>query len=451
MRLRPLHLSRRTFLRGTGVALGLPWLEAMTPTKLHAAGATAVSSKPPVRMAILYMPNGVHQDMWTPGGAGKGFSMSPTLEPIADLKDRVLVLTNLWNEVVKDGSVHLPRCAGFLTSTRITKTQGADISCNGISMDQVAAQGLGQQTPLPSLELGVMPDSTGVDINNGYTRVYASHISWSAPTNPLAREIEPQLVFERLFRAGKPQANAAKDDVLLLDRVLDDAKLLRDRLGVADKQRVDEYLSVVRSLEQRLAQASRPQQLKWKARAPLDPRQAPGETPSQFPEHVRLMLDMIALAFQTDTTRVTTFMFNNEVSNQDFSFIEGVAGGHHTISHHQNREEQLRQYQLINQWHVSQYAYLLRKLQSLKEGDGTVLDNSMVLLGSGLRDGNTHNPHNLPILLGGGGGGRIATGQHLVYGPDSPLSNLYVSMLDAFGTPVERFADSTGRLPGVLI
>jgi hypothetical protein len=209
-------------------------------------------------------------------------------------------------------------------------------------------------------------------------------------------------------------------------------------------------LSVVRSLEERLAQASRPQQLKWKPRAPIDPKQAPGETPSQFPEHVRLMLDMIALAFQSDTTRVTTFMFNNEVSNQDFSFIDGVGGGHHTISHHQNREDQLRQYQLINKWHVAQYAYLLKKLQGLKEGDGTVLDNSMVLLGSGLRDGNTHNPHNLPILLGGSAGGRIATGQHLVYGPDSPLSNLYVSMLDAFGTPVERFADSTGRLPGLL-
>src|SRR4051812_46325306 len=365
MRVRPTHLSRRTFLRGTGVALGLPWLEAMMPAKLHAAGAAAAPSTPPVRMAVLYMPNGVHQNMWTPEGVGTQFQLSPTLEPLADVRDRVLVLTNLWNEVVKDGSVHLPRCAGFLTSTRITKTQGADISCNGISMDQVAAQRIGGQTPLPSLELGVMPDSTGVDINNGYTRVYASHISWSAPTNPLAREIEPQLVFERLFRAGKPQPDAARQDVLLLDRVLDDARQLKDKLGVTDRQRVDEYLSVVRSLEERLAQASRPQQLKWKPRAPLDLRQAPGETPSKFPDHVRLMLDMIALAFQTDTTRVTTFMFNNEVSNQDFSFIEGVAGGHHSISHHQNREDQLRQYQLINRWHVEQYAYLLKKLQSI--------------------------------------------------------------------------------------
>jgi hypothetical protein len=447
---RPLPLSRRTFLRGTGVALGLPWLEAMTPLTAYAAGAQASASKPPVRMAVLYMPNGVHPSMWTPQGEGRRFELSPTLEPIADLKDRVMVLTNLWNEIVKDGSVHLPRCAGFLTCTRITKTQGADISSNGISMDQVAAQRVAQQTPLASLELGVMPDSTGVDINNGYTRVYASHIAWSTPTNPLAREIEPQLVFERLFRAGKPQANAAKQDTLLLDRVLEDAKQLRDRLGAGDRQRVDEYLSVVRSLEQRLEQQSRPQQLKWKPRAPLDAKMAPGDTPSQFPDHVRLMLDMMALAFQTDTTRVITFMFNNEVSNQDFSFIPGVSGGHHTISHHSNQEQKLKEYQLINRWHVEQYAYLLRKLQSIKEGDSTVLDNSMILFGSGLRDGNQHNPHNLPILLGGGAGGRLNTGQHLVYGPDSPLSNLYVSMLDAFGTPVERFADSTGPLRGVL-
>jgi hypothetical protein len=448
MTLRPTHVSRRTFLRGTGVALGLPWLEAMMPTKAQAAAG--MSEKPPVRMAVLYMPNGVHQNMWTPDGTGKDFTLSPTLEPIAPLKDRVLVLTNLWNEVVKDGSVHLPRCAGFLTATRITKTQGADVSCNGISMDQVAAQRTGRQTPLPSLELGVVPDSTGVDINNGYTRLYASHIAWSAPTNPLAREIEPQLVFERLFRAGRPQASAAKEDTLLLDRVLDDAKQLRDRLGVADRQRVDEYLSVVRSLEERLDQASRPQQTKWKPRVALDPKLAPGETPSLFPDHVRLMLDMIALAFQTDTTRITTFMFANEVSGQDFSFVEGVKGSHHQISHHQDRPEQLKQYQLINRWHVAQYAYLLTKLQGIKEAGGTLLDNSMVLFGSGLRDGNTHNPHNLPVLLGGGAGGRLATGQHLVYGADSPLSNLYVSMLDAFGTPVDRFADSTGPLQGVL-
>ena len=258
-------------------------------------------------------------------------------------------------------------------------------------------------------------------------------------------------MFERLFRAGRPQADAAKVDMLLLDRVMDDAKSLQKKLGTADRQRVDEYLSVVRSLEQRLERTSRPQTAaSWKPRMPIDPKAEPPETAPQFPEHVKLMMDMIALAFQTDTTRVCTFMFNNEVSNQNFSFVEGVTGGHHSISHHQNREEQLKQYQLINQWHVAQYAYLLGKLKSIKEGDGTLLDNSMVLFGSGLRDGNTHNPVNLPIILGGRGGGRIATGQHIMYPEHTPLSNLYVSILDAFGAPVERFADSTGSARGVL-
>ena len=434
-------------LRGVGATLGLPWLEAMIPSSARAAAI----GRPPVRMAVLYMPNGVHEGMWTPEGEGRNFNLSPSLEPLADLKDDVVVLTNLWNEIVKDGSVHLPRCAGFLTCTRITKTQGVDISCNGISMDQVAAQKSGKQTPLASLELGVAPDSTGVDTNNGYTRLYGSHIAWSAPTSPLAREIDPRLVFERLFRAGRPQSDSAKQDMLLLDRVLDDARELRQRLGVADRQRMDEYLSVVRSLEERLERASRPQPgVAWKPRTPLDPKWEPAENPAQFADHVRLMLDMIAVAFQTDTTRISTFMFNNEVSNQNFSFVDGVSGGHHSTSHHQNRPEQLKQYQLINRWHVAQYAYLLGKLKGIKEGDGTLLDNSMVLFGSGLRDGNTHSPHNLPIILGGRGGGRIATGQHLVYSPDSPLSNLYVAMLDAFGTPVERFADSTGTLRGIL-
>jgi hypothetical protein len=435
-------------LRGAGATLGLPWLEAMAP----ALRAATTTSKPPVRMAVLYMPNGVREDMWTPEGEGRDFKLSPTLEPLADLKDSIIVPTNLWNEVVKDGSVHLPRCAGFLTSTKITKTQGVDISCNGISMDQVAAKQSGQQTPLASLELGVAPDSTGVDTNNGYTRLYGSHIAWSGPTNPLAREIDPRMVFERLFRATRPQADSAKVDMLLLDRVMDDAKKLQKRLGTADQQRVDEYLSVVRSLEERLERTTRPQPgVAWKPRVPLDPKAEPTETAPQFPEHVRLMMDMIALAFQTDTTRVCTFMFNNEVSNQNFAFIEGVSGGHHSTSHHQHREEQLREYQLINRWHVAQYAYLLRKLRDIKEGDRTLLDNSMVLFGSGLRDGNSHSPVNLPIILGGRAGGRLAAGQHIVYGPNSPLSNLYVSMLDAFGAPVERFADSTGQARGVLV
>ncbi|HYZ87092.1 MAG TPA: DUF1552 domain-containing protein [Bryobacteraceae bacterium] len=440
-------LSRRALLRGTGAALALPWLEAMTPRS--SAAAKAGTPALPVRMAALYMPNGVHPDMWTPNGTGREFELSPTLAPLNDLKNEILVLTNLWNQASVGGDGHYVKISGWLTSTTINKTLGVDISCNGTSMDQVAAQKAGKQTPLASLELGVSPVTTGVDKNVGYTRVYGSHIAWAGPTTPLAREINPRLVFERLLRATKPQADSAKSDKLLLDRVLDDARELRDNLGTADRHRLDEYLSVVRSLEERIERASAPERSTWKPRVALNPADKPSD-PKEFADHVRLMMDMIALAFQSDTTRIVTFMFGNEVSNQNFAFVDGVKDAHHTLSHHQKDADKLRQYQIINRWHVEQYAYLLRKLRDMKEGESNVLENSMILFGSGIRDGNRHDPHNLPLVLGGRGRRKIATGQHLSYSPDTPLSNLYVCMLDAFGTPVERFADSTGKLTGVM-
>jgi hypothetical protein len=289
-----------------------------------------------------------------------------------------------------------------------------------------------------------------VDTNVGYTRVYGSHIAWSGPTTPVAKELNPRLVYERLLRSTKPATNSAKDDLLLLDEVQADAKQLREKLGAADRQRLDEYLSGVRSVEERVGRAGKIRQTNWKPRARIDPSAPPEEVPKQHAEHVRLMLDMIALAFQTDTTRIATFMFGNAVSNQNFSFLEGVTGAHHSISHHMNDADKLRQYQLINRWHVEQYGYLLNKLHSMKEGERSVLDNSMILLGAGLRDGNKHDPHNLPLVLAGRAGGRIAAGQHLTYDKDTPLANLWHTMLNAFGTPVERFADSTGLLQGVL-
>jgi hypothetical protein len=401
-------------------------------------------------MAVLYMPNGVHPGQWTPEGEGRDFTLSPTLQPLAEFKDEIVVMTNLWNQATKGGEGHYVKVSGFLTCTTITKTQGADLNCNGTSMDQVAAQRLGNRTPLPSLELGCSPVSTGVDNNVGYTRVYGAHVAWAGPTSPLAREIDPRLVFERLFRAGDPKQSAGQRDRLLLDRVLDDARELKQRLGTADRRRVDEYLSVVRSLEERIDRARTPERSAWKPRAAMDPQSKPAGIPKEHAEHVRLMMDMIALAFQTDTTRISTFMFGNEVSNINFSFLDNVKGGHHDLSHHQNNPEKLRQYQIVNQWHVEQYAYLLRRLNEITEGNEPLLKNSMVLFGSGIRDGNQHDPHNAPVILAGRGGGRIDTGQHLVYEKDSQLANLYVSMLDAMGAPVDRFADSTGPLRGLL-
>lgn len=445
-------LSRRALLRGTGAGLALPWLEAMMPRRAVASEQSGKTSEdPPIRLAALFVPNGVRQDMWTPKAVGRDFDMSPTLFPLRKLKDKLLVLTNLWNQASDFGDGHYVKTSGFLTCTTINKSLGIDLNCNGRSMDQVAADFSGTQTPIPSLELGIDPVTTGVDTNVGYTRVYGSHIAWAGPTSPLARELNPALVFDRLFRAAHPKKQDLAQERLLLDRVLEDAKVLQQQLGVSDRQRIDEYLQSVRSIEKRLQSRQWPAVNNWRPLVPLDQNARPDEEPSEhYAEQIRLMLDMIAMTFQTDTTRVTTFMFGNAVSGRNFSFLDGVTGGHHDTSHHQNNKNKLREYQLINYWHVEQYAYLLDRLQNMREGNGTVLDHSMILYGSGLRDGNSHNPHNLPILLAGSAGGRIDTGQHLEFAQDTPLANLYAAMLRAFGTEHTRFADSTEILPGIL-
>lgn len=432
--------SRRTLLRGVGATLGLPWLEVM---------AAPTTAAPPIRLAALYMPNGVNVDAWTPQGSGRDFQLGKTLAPLAPFKDQLNIFSNFWNQNSKGGDGHYVKEAAILTCATIKKTPGADIA-NGVSVDQLAAQRIANQTPLPSLELGVTPVAIGVDAVVGYTRVYGSHIAWANPTTPLARELNPRSVYERLFRASSgPKGNAAKMDALLLDRVQADARRVRDQVGQADKIRLDEYLSVMRGLEERVQRATKASATPWKARAAMDAN-IPTDRPADHAEHVRLMLDMIAVAFQTDITRVATFMFGNAVSNVSFRFLDGVGIGHHDASHHQNDADKLRQYEIISRWHIQQYAYLLEKLRNMQEGESNVLDNSMIQFASALNDGNRHDPHKLPILLAGKGGGRIDSGQHLTYSVDSPLANLYVSMLDAFGTPVERFADSTGPLPGLL-
>ncbi len=263
-------LARRTLLRGMGMSLGLPWLEAMAATP---------NAAPPVRFAALYMPNGIREDVWTPAETGPNFSITPTLEPLADLKQDLTVFTNLWNPASVGGDGHYVKMSGFLTSTTVTKTLGVDINCNGISMDQLAARVAGRHTPIASLELGIAPVTTGVDKNVGYTRVYGSHIAWSGPTTPLAREVNPHLVFERLFHAGSQSMDTATQDRQLLDGVLGDARQLRGQLGVADRVRLDEYLSVVRGLEDRLARAARPQLTPWKARVALNAADKPPAQP----------------------------------------------------------------------------------------------------------------------------------------------------------------------------
>jgi hypothetical protein len=354
-------LTRRTLLRGAGVTLGLPWLEAMMPT----ARAQSSAAGNPVRMAMLYMPNGVNTAHWYPKGEGRDFELSSTLEPLADFRKQILVLSNLWNAGAKGGDGHYAKEAAILTCATIRKTPGIDIA-NATSMDQVAAQRLGGRTPLPSIELGVAPVAVGVDLAVGYTRIYGSHISWANASTPLPRELNPRAAYERLYRAGTaPAGNAARMDKLLLDNVLDDAKRLRGELGTGDAKRLDEYLAVVRSLEQRVEKSASGERRTWKTLKPLRLEEAPIEQPSSHEEHCQLMLDLIATAFQSDTTRIATFMFGNAVSNVSFRFLDGVTMGHHDTSHHGKAEDKLRQYQIISRWHVEQYARLLRKLQSM--------------------------------------------------------------------------------------
>ena len=453
------NITRRTMLKGLGATLALPVLEAMLP---------AAAARFPVRMAHLYMPNGVHPEMWTPCGTGRDFDLSPTLSPLAGVKDDILVLSELWNAASNIGDGHYVKTSGFLTSTTITRTTGDELNSNGVSMDQVAAKKIGILTPLPSLELGIEPPATGVDTNVGYTQLYGAHIAWSQPTTPVAKEINPKLAFDRLFRP-KPATSrdaadiAASRDRSVLDLVAADAKRLQQRLGSGDRAKLDEYLESVRAVERRIEWDAKRQSetamsdpaahaavddLGRRIDAYSDPARL-SERAGNHTEHTRLMLDLMALAFWTDTTRISTFMFGNAVSSRSFAFLGAGCGSHHETSHHENNAEKLAQYQRINQWHVEQYAYFIGKLRSIREGNGTLLDQSMIVLGAGMRDGNAHSPKNLPIILAGRGGGTIATGRHVVHEKGTPLANLWHSMLHRVGAPVERFADSAGELKGL--
>ena len=443
-------ISRRTLLRGVGAALALPWLEAMQVRKLLGSQQDNAPGKAPVRMAVLFMPNGVPPKKWTPEGEGTEFKLSPILEPLAPHQKDILVLSQLWNKNADSGDGHYVKTAGLLTSTTINKTVGVDLNCNGISMDQVAAQKIGHLTPLPSIELGIEPVAVGIDGVVGYTRVYGAHIAWRGPTSPLAKEINPKLAYERIVRAGQQGGASLEADRSVLDLVMEDAKELQGKLGANDRRRVDEYLESVRTLEQRMDRLANAQGDPWKPRSSYDGMPKPNDKiPDAHLEHCRLMMDLMVLAFQTDTTRVATFMFGNSVSNINFAWLDGVSDAHHSLSHHQNEEDKLRQYERIAKWHMEQYAYMLDRLKGIREGEQNLLENSMVMFGSDLRDGNAHDPHNLPIVLAGQAGGRLTTGKHVVCGRNTPLANLYLTMLDAMGTPVEQFADSTEKLPGI--
>lgn len=464
------RLSRRRMLRGTGVLMSLPWLEAMGPLSALAADNPSSAPPPPagphpIRFAALYMPNGVNIHHWTPKGTGRDFELSSILEPLAPHKDDILVLSHLWNAATNTGDGHYVKTGGWLTSTTITRTTGSQLCAGNTSMDQLIAQRHGNFTPVPSLELGIEPPSTGVDTNVGFTQLYGAHISWATPTTPLPKEVHPKLAFDRLFRSGQAARKAGLGhDQSILDLVAEDARRLHGKISGADRQKLNEYFESVRAVEKRIEFETRRQREEILtdplARKEIErlgervdsfnPYRDPGkasERGNRHTEHVRLMLDIMALAFWTDSTRVSTFMFGNAVSGRDFSFLDGVKGGFHETSHHENIAEKLEMYRRINRWHQEQFAYFLSRLKSIREGEGTLLDHSMILCGAGMRDGNSHNPENLPLVLAGRGGGTLNPGRHLSYGIKTPMANLHLSLLQRAGVDVPKFADSTGPLP----
>lgn len=447
------QVSRRTMLKGLGAAIALPGMEAMSaPTTFGASSiASTTATQNPTRMAYLFVPNGVHVPDWTPEQDGFGYDLPYILEPLQRVKNKVNVLTGLTHDKGRangDGPGDHARSASvFLTGSQPRKTNGENIRV-GISVDQVAAQQIGHKTRFASLELGTERGQNAGNCDSGYSCAYSSNISWSSPSTPVGKEVNPRLVFERLF-ANKSSAEVDRSQQMreelklsILDFVQEDAKQLQNRLGRNDQRKLDEYMTGIRQIEQRLTRIeSDPDQIKV-----IQNTQMPERVPDDYQEHIRLMCDMLVLAFQTDSTRIATFMVANAGSNRSYRPI-GVSNGHHALSHHGGDAKKHDMIRRINRFHVTQLAYLLEKLDSIKEGDQTLLDSCMLMYGSGLSDGNRHNNENLPILLAGGGNGSIRTGQHIRYTRETPMTNLYLSMLDRVGAPVDYLGDSTGRLP----
>jgi hypothetical protein len=446
-------------LKGMGVCIALPFLDAM-----GFPGSGYSAKKAPVRTAFLFMPNGVHPDHWTPKTIGKDFELTRQLLPLRGYEKDVQILGELMNHnsIFKGADGHYAKSASLLTCMPIKQTIGDNINSGGISVDQVIANRVGHETLFPSLEYGLDRITTGVDINVGFTRLYGSSISWKTPVQPMSKEIDPRLAFDRLFRSFVPGQKPKEDPYKrsILDLVMDDAKSLKNNLGRSDQDKLSEYLESIYSVEKRISNKASLE--KFSARITPDIRKELIRVNQNIDEYVemyggvditektRLMFDIMTLAFWSDASRVSTFMFGNSVSNRNFTFLDGVHGNHHSISHHMNKKETLEEYLRISAWHVEQYAYLLGRLKGIKEGDGTLLDNSMVMFTSDLRDGNRHAPRDLPIILAGKGGGKLKTGQNIVFKKETNLANLYLTMLHAQGINEPSFADSNQTLSEIL-
>jgi hypothetical protein len=441
-------LSRRTILRGFGATLALPLLDAMVPA-LSAIATTAAAG--PRRLGIVYTPNGMNMLKWLPEGEGTSFAFSPILEPLSPFRDDLVVLSGLadkfgWPQGDEGTGDHARAAATFLTGVHVKKTEGADIQ-GGVSMDQIAAQALGQSTQLASLELAIESVEFLGACDAGYSCAYANTISWRTPTTPLPMENDPRAVFERLFGAsgttdGRARLARLRKERSILDGVAEDVAALERRVGPRDRTKVAEYLDALRDVERRIQRAEE------QSARELPVVEQPAGIPGTFQDHAQLMFDLLALAYQTDMTRVSTFMLGREVSGRSYPEI-GVPDSHHPVSHHQNDPEKLAKLAKINTFHATQFAHFLDTLRSTPDGDGSLLDHSLLLYGSGISDSNVHLHDNLPLVLAGGRSLGLKGGRHLRVPKDTPVTNLFVTMLDRIGVPAERIGDSTGHLDEV--
>jgi len=433
-------LPRRTFLRGLGVSLALPLLDAMIPS-LTAAAKTPASPARLRRLGFVYMPMGCDVTRWTPGSTDTLDALSPSLEPLAPIKQHVSIITNLELQNAYPGT-HATSNAAFLSAARAKWTESTDYYL-GTTVDQIAARQIGQETQLPSLEMSMDLLSTVGQCDNGYACVYQNNLSWSSPTTPLPAEAHPRIVFERLFGEGGSIAerqSALKKRASLLDSVTSEIVRLQNSLGPADRAKVNQYLETVREVERRIQKAEADTK-----ENPLPDLDRPAGVPAAYADHARLMFDLQVLALQGDVTRVITFQLARETSNRTYPEI-GVADAHHPLTHHGNDPEKIAKVAKINQFHVSLFAEFLAKLKATPEGDGSLLDHSLYLYGSGMGNPNVHDHTNLPIIVAGGAAGRMRGGRHIRFASPTPLANLHLTLLDKVGVRLDSFADSQGQV-----
>ena len=439
-----MYIDRRTVLKGFGATLALPFLETMMPSGVFAASVPKI----PIRTAFIFVPNGVNMEHWVPTGT----EYPSTLKPLESLKNYINVMSGLTQKnafALGDGAGdHARSASAWLTGCHPKKTSGANIKA-GISIDQILAKEFGDKTRFGSLELGCERGGLAGDCDSGYSCAYSNSVSWRTESTPVAKEVNPRLVFERLFQSedinetSQSRAERLAENKSILDFVLEDAKLLNKKLGTTDRMKLDEYMTGIREIERRISFVEN------QSKSNNIQQFSNIDIPSDYGDHIRLMGDLMVLAFQTDTTRISTFMFANEGSNRSYKSI-GVSDGHHEMSHHQRNPEKLEALRKINTFHTTQLAYILNKMHSVREGDKTLLENSMVLYGAGICDGDRHNHDDLPLLLAGKAGGKISSGKHLKFTNGTPMSNLFLSMADKLGVPQENIGDSTGKLDQLI-